>query len=88
VEQSERVGGCCSTFEKQGYKIDWAPSIIEFPQVIDWCFQRMGTSFAKEVDLVAVDPVFSAILHDGTRVSYPISLEGTAKEIGRIAPGT
>jgi phytoene desaturase len=87
VEQSERVGGCCSTFEKQGYKIDLGASIIEFPQVIDWCFQRMGTTFAKEVDLVAVDPVFSAILHDGTRVSYPISLEGTAKEIGRIAPG-
>ena len=87
LEQSERIGGCCSTFEKNGFKIDLGASIIEFPQVIDWCFQRMGTSFAEEVDLVSVDPVFSAILHDGSRVRYPISLEETAKEIGRIAPG-
>ena len=86
LEQSERVGGCCSTFEQQGYKIDIGASIIEFPQVIDWCFQRMGTSFYDEVDLVPVDPTFSAILNDGTRVTYPISLEETAREIGRIAP--
>ncbi len=87
LEQSAQVGGCCSTFETKGYKIDLGASIIEFPQVIDWCFQRMGTTFNKEVDLISVDPVFSAILHDGTRVSYPISLEETAKEIKRIAPG-
>ncbi len=87
LEQSERIGGCCSTFERQGYRIDLGASIIEFPQVIDWCFQRMGTTFAKEVDLISVDPVFSAILHDGTKVSYPISLAETAKEIGRISPG-
>ena len=86
LEQSERIGGCCSTFEQQGYKIDLGASIIEFPQVIDWAFKRMGTSFYDEVDLVAVDPTFSAILHDGTKVTYPISLEETAKEIARIAP--
>lgn len=87
LEQSGLIGGCCSTFEKKGYKIDLGASIIEFPQVIDQCFRRMNTTFEKEVDLVAVDPVFSAILHDGSRVRYPISLEETAKEIRRIAPG-
>jgi len=86
IEQSDRVGGCCSTFEHQGYHIDLGASIIEFPQVIDWCFQRMGTSFKKEVDLISVDPVFTAILKDGTRVTYPISLEETKEEIRRIAP--
>jgi len=86
LEQSDRVGGCCSTFEHQGYKIDLGASIIEFPQVIEWCFQRMGTSFYKEVDLIPVDPAFSAILKDGTRITYPISLEKTVEEINRIAP--
>ncbi len=86
LEQSGLVGGCCSTFEKKGYKIDLGASIIEFPQVIDWCFQRMGTSFFKEVDLVPVDPAFSVILRDGSRITYPISLEETVREIGRVAP--
>jgi len=86
LEQSDRVGGCCSTFEMQGYKIDLGASIIEFPQVIDWCFQRMGTSFYDEVDLIPVDPAFTAILKNGTRVTYPISLDKTAEEIKRVAP--
>lgn len=86
LEQSSRIGGCCSTFEQQGYKIDLGASIIEFPQVIDWCFKRMGTSFEKEVDLIPVDPTFSAILHDGTSVTYPISLEETKREIEKFAP--
>lgn len=86
IEQSEQVGGCCSTFEKQGYKIDIGASIIEFPQVIDLCFKRMGTSFYDEVDLIPVDPTFSAILHDGSKITYPISLEETRKQIEKISP--
>ncbi|MBN2039881.1 MAG: phytoene desaturase [Spirochaetes bacterium] len=86
VEQSNLIGGCCSTFEQKGYRIDLGASIIEFPQVIDWCFKRMGTSFFDEVDLVPVDPTFSAMLSDGTKVTYPLSLEETRKEIMRVAP--
>jgi len=87
LEQGERVGGCCSTFDYKGYKIDLGASIIEDPEVINWAFQRMGTTFKDEVDLVAVDPTYSAILHDGTRVTYPISLAGTAEAIRKLAPG-
>jgi len=85
LEQGSRVGGCCSTFEKNGHFIDLGASIIEFPQVIDWCFQRMGTSFKDEVDLIAVDPTFSTIAEDGSRISYPIDIKETRKEIAKIS---
>jgi len=86
LEQAERVGGCCSTYERDGYKIDLGASIIEFPQVIDWAFQRMGTSFYDEVELIPVDPTFTAKLHDGTEVTFPIDLEETEAVIRAFAP--
>jgi phytoene desaturase len=86
LEQSERVGGCCSTFEKGGYHFDLGASIIEDAQVIDWCFQRLGTSLRKEVELIAPDPIFSVHLRDGTKMKYPLSIEESAKEIGKVSP--
>ncbi|HLZ19549.1 MAG TPA: NAD(P)/FAD-dependent oxidoreductase, partial [Smithellaceae bacterium] len=86
LEQAPRVGGCCSTYEHKGYKIDIGASIIEFPQVINWAFERMGTTFQKEVDLIAVDPTFTARLHDGTEITFPIDLAKTKEEIRKLAP--
>ena len=35
LEQSDRAGGCCSTFEKDGYHFALCASIIENAQVKD-----------------------------------------------------
>ena len=47
LEQSNLIGGCCSTFEKGGYHFDLGASIIEDAQVINWLFQRLGTELRK-----------------------------------------
>ncbi len=86
LEQSERIGGCCSTFEQAGYHFDLGASVIEDVEVIDWVFQRMGTSIWKECDLIPCDPTYDVILRDGRRVAYPISSEKTADEIARLSP--
>jgi len=86
LEQSDRVGGCCSTFEREGYHFDLGASLIEDVQVMDWCFQRLGTTLAQEVELIPPHLIFSVILKDGTRIDYPKSIEGSAQEIAKIAP--
>jgi len=86
LEQSDRVGGCCSTFEREGYHFDLGASIIEDVQVMDWCFQRLGTTLAQEVELIPPHLIFSVILKDGTRIRYPKSIEESAQEIAKIAP--
>jgi len=86
LEQSDRVGGCCSTFEREGYHFDLGASIIEDVQVMDWCFQRLGTTLAQEVELIPPHLIFSVILKDGTKIRYPKSIEGSAQEIAKIAP--
>ncbi|MBN2284787.1 MAG: NAD(P)/FAD-dependent oxidoreductase [Deltaproteobacteria bacterium] len=87
IEQSGIVGGCCSTFEKGGYRFDLGASLIEDPEVINWCFERLGTTLYQEVDLVSCDPVYDVILKDGTKIRYPISSEESAKNIGKVSPG-
>ena len=87
LEQSQCVGGCCSTFEHAGYRFDLGASVIEDVEVINWAFERMGVSVWDEVDLVACDPTYTVIMKDGTRMTYPISFERSAEEIRKIAPG-
>jgi phytoene desaturase len=86
LEQSERIGGCCSTFEKNGFHFDVGASIIEIIQPIEQAFQLLGTTFQQEVDLIACDPVMTFIYPDGQRVTYPLSAEATGRVISEISP--
>ena len=87
LEQSGFIGGCCSTFEQEGFRFDLGASIIEASDEIDYAFQRLGTSLAKEVELIPIDPVYSVIMKDGTRLTLPMSSDGTADAIASLAPG-
>jgi len=85
LEQSDLIGGCCSTFEREGYKFDVGASIVEVIGSIEDAFQRLGTTFQKEVDLITCDPVYSCVLRDGTRVAVPRSLDGAVEALSRIS---
>ena len=86
LEQSDRVGGCCSTYEIDGYKFDIGASVVEIIPVIDRAFQELGTTFADEVDLIQCDPIYSVIFPDGDKMTIPMSVEAAAEEIAKIAP--
>lgn len=86
LEQSERIGGCCSTFERDGYRFDVGASIVEIIQPIERVFEKLGTTLQKEVDLIACDPIMSYIYPDGERITYPLSVEETGKIIADMSP--
>lgn len=86
LEQSDGIGGCCSTFEKDGFHFDLGASVVEEIQPIEIAFEMLGSTFKKEVDLIPCDPMMSYISRDGSRITYPISLEETAKIIADISP--
>ena len=86
LEQSGNIGGCCSTFEKEGYHFDVGASVVEEIQPIQIAFEMMGTKFEDEVDLIPCDPMMSFIYYDGSRVTYPMSIEGTGEVISKISP--
>ena len=85
LEQSERIGGCCSTFEKDGYHFDVGASIVEVIRGIEIAFEMLGTTFQKEVELISCDPVMTIIDRDGSRITYPLSIDGTAEVIASLS---
>lgn len=49
VEQAKAVGGCCSTFEKDGFHFDIGATILEIVDPIELAFEMLGTSFREEM---------------------------------------
>ena len=86
LEQSDRVGGCCSTYEHSGYRFDVGATILEIISPFERAFERLGTSFHDEVDLEPCDPVYNVIFEDGSRMTYPSSIAEKAEIISRISP--
>ena len=86
LEQSERIGGCCSTFEKDGYCFDVGASIVELIRPIQDVFQTLGARLEDEISLLPCDPVMSVIRRDGSRSTYPLSAAQTGEVIAAISP--
>jgi phytoene desaturase len=86
LEQSDLVGGCCSTFEKDGFHFDVGASIVEVIGSLADAFSMMGTTLDSELELIPCDPVYDFVLKDGTRFQFPVSVEGTTEVVRRIAP--
>lgn len=79
IEQSSLIGGCCSTFERNGFHFDVGASIVEIIHPIEVLFKRLGTELQKEVDLIACDPIYSCYTSNGSRFEYPCSVDKTAE---------
>lgn len=86
LEQSDLIGGCCSTFTKFGYHFDVGASIVMSIGTMQKVFEKLGTKFEREVELLTCDPIYSCLFRDGSHAVYPQSIDGTADEIGRLSP--
>ena len=85
-EQSDIVGGCCSTFELDGYNFDVGASIVELTRPVEMAFERMDRKLADYVDLVPCDPIYSFITPEGNRFTIPIDIEETNAIVKKMAP--
>lgn len=86
LEQSGSIGGCCSTYEREGNRFDVGATILEILAPFEMAFRRLGTTFRKEVELEPCDPVYGIIFPKGSRLTYPASAEEKADVISRLSP--
>ncbi len=86
LEQAEVVGGCCSTFDYQGYKFDTGASIVMITQPLEEAFRRMGKEVRDYVELVPCEPIYSVHAYDGTKFTIPTDIDDATEVISRIAP--
>lgn len=72
LDQNDAVGGCASSFERDGYTFDVAASIFEVLEPLKRTLAMLGTSVEQEIDLLPCDPTCAVALRDGKRITFPM----------------
>lgn len=84
LEQSDSLGGCASSFERDGYRFDTGACIVELPRFHDWFYNNLGLEREDYLTLFRNEPLYELVdVLSGSRYLVPTSLEGTAEIIGR-----
>lgn len=87
LEQCDAVGGCCSSFDLEGYRFDTGASIIMLTDTIKTIFELLGRRMEDYLELFTCDPIYQVIGHDGSRFTMPMDIDEATSVIERIAPG-
>ncbi|MDI7253442.1 MAG: NAD(P)/FAD-dependent oxidoreductase, partial [Actinomycetota bacterium] len=85
LENTGQVGGCCSSYDHQGYRFDIGASVVELAWVIDGLYQKLGKRTEDYIDFIPVDPIYGFVTSDRRRFSYPVSVEETRQVIARFS---
>jgi phytoene desaturase len=80
-ENTGHIGGCCSTYEENGYNFDIGASIVELSWIIDELFEKLGRNVSDYIDWIPVDPIYGFLTADGKRFTYPVDPDETRKVI-------
>jgi phytoene dehydrogenase-like protein len=60
LEANERVGGRAHIIERDGFRFDAGPSLLNYPWVFEELFRAAGRSLREYVRLLPVDPSVSS----------------------------
>lgn len=70
-EAAEFAGGKCRTEWHRGFAFDTGPSLLTLPAVYRDLFLKTGKRLEHILKLTPVDPAFTYIFHDGTKIVFP-----------------
>ncbi|MBC7931804.1 MAG: phytoene desaturase [Rubrivivax sp.] len=87
-EANERVGGRANLIEREGFRFDTGPSLLNYPWVFEGLFDAAGRRFGDYVRLLAVDPSITFRWADGTRFTLSSDARKFLAECERLEPGS
>lgn len=79
-ENASQVGGCCSSYDSEGYRFDIGASVVELSWVIDEVFRKLDRRTSDYIDMIPIEPIYGFMTADGKRFSYPVDI-GETREI-------
>ena len=85
-EANERVGGRANRIEREGFRFDTGPSLLNYPWVFEQMFERAGRKMSDYVELVAVDPSITFRWMDGEKLELSSDLRKFLSECERLEP--
>ncbi len=86
LEQSERIGGCCSNYDHAGFKPDVGAIFVIAREMYDPLFDLLGMRLEDHLEFSLLDPVYDAVLGDGSRYLLPRELEAMEEVVRSINP--
>jgi phytoene desaturase len=86
-EANARVGGRANVIERDGFRFDTGPSLLNYPWVFEELFQAAGRRLSDYVTLISVDPSVSFQWADGERLTLSSNLPRLMNELERFEPG-
>ena len=88
LEGGERVGGRANLIERDGFRFDTGPSLLNYPWVFEELFAAAGRRLEDYVRLLPVDPSLTFRWADGTRFTLSSDLQNFLAECERLEPGS
>ncbi len=87
-EANAKVGGRANIIEKQGFRFDTGPSLLNYPWVFRQLFEAAGRKLEDYVELLPVDPSIAFQWQDGTHFQLSSNFTKLANECDRLEPGS
>lgn len=87
-EARERVGGRANLIERDGFRFDTGPSLLNYPWVFDELFRDCGRNLSEYVTLLPVDPSIRFYWPDGQTFTLSTRLDRLREECERMEPGS
>jgi len=87
-EANDRVGGRANRIERDGFKFDTGPTLLNYPWVFEDLFRSAGRELKDYVTLAPVDPSISFRWPDGTRFTLSSNMQRLMDECERVEPGS
>ncbi len=87
-EANEKVGGRANVIEKQGFRFDTGPSLLNYPWVFRQLFEAAGRKLEDYVELIPVEPSVAFQWEDGTHFQLSSNFTKLAEECEHIEPGS
>ena len=88
LEAGERVGGRANLIEREGFRFDTGPSLLNYPWVFEELFAAAGRRMEDYVRLLPVEPSITFRWADGTRFTLSSDLQSFLAECERLEPGS
>ena len=88
LEANERVGGRAGLIERDGYRFDVGPSLLNYPWVFEELFRTAGRNLHERVQLLPVDPSVTFRWPGGEHLALSSDISRLLAEFERVEPGS
>ena len=87
-ESQPRVGGRANLIERDGFRFDTGPSLLNYPWVFEELFEAAGRRFEDYVELIPVDPSIRFVWPEGGTFTLSSQIDRLREECERLEPGS